>query len=277
MRKEFSAITKTADGTAAPILLVGGKPGSGKETVFIEKMKESLPLKSIVRFEPYNLAPQDVDSGFANSIIDDKLWNALHGSAGSGGVVALFSEIHLAHPDVIAGIAQKINNNKSEDVIFILSCPEPSDLPSDLLGSLKDLRVVQFDSGTHRPVMDEPVYDVSPLHSYRDAAINLSFLNRALEGSHAQEQLDYLTSLLDVTKTLEGGLLGQEAYDRGMDSSVIKGLLDFAKAHKESQNPQALSISASIVEQAMTRRPQSKYFENQPDVKKSAADGPALG
>lgn len=108
------------------------------------------------------------------------------------------------------------------------------------------------------PVMKVEQHEESKLHQYVYFAEFLVNNPSHIDSLIAKDPLDALQRLMSALEGIEGGILGQQACDRGMDQYTIRSLALFSREFFNSENEQARNISKSFI--AMQ---QAHYFDKE--------------
>lgn len=90
-------------------------------------------------------------------------------------------------------------------------------------------------------------HEESELHQYVHYADFLVNYPSHIDNSIAKDPLDALQRLMSALEGIEGGILGQQACDRGMDQYTIRSLASFSREFFNSENDQARKISQSFI------------------------------
>lgn len=278
MSNEFKSTRRNSAGATAPILLVGA-PGSGKETNFLKLMSSvdaGEPL--VLRTNLFTAGLQDVSNPLNEwSATNEAITNIEFSSKDHSFVIAVFDSVDQYHPAVFNDLVQKLSSRKNDNIVYVLSCVKAPEVIESSPGVKDQVQIVQLVSPSVPPVLQVEELDESPFHEYSDKA---SFLAKYPQQINDPKDAQMLTSLADLMKAvegIEGGILGQEACDRGMDGSVIKSLGAFARAFKGSENEMADGIARAVIKELLACHVEPKFIEVNPQQKRPAPDSPTLG
>lgn len=260
----YSSLKKDALGVIAPIGLIGPL-GAGKERHFSELVLSANELlKTPIQFdlsEPHPSAGAAFEKIYAHA--------AEHGAA-----LAVFTGLKFYHPEVIAQLSQALSANTNPNVVCVLGFSDAESIPEGL-ASLP-MQLIQFESVPTEPVMQVEEHEESELHEYGYKAEFLAKYPSHLEQPIADGMLDSLSSLMTALEGVEGGILGQEASDRGMDAWMIKHLSAFARTYKNSENAQAAEISKSYISQMLACQKTPTFSEYGSPKQKAQLDSHGL-
>lgn len=240
----YSTLKKDAIGVIAPIGLIGPL-GSGKERNFSELVLSTNELlKTPIQFDLSAAHPSDPAQTVGAAF--EKIY--AHADE-YGATLAVFTGLKFYRPEVIADLSQALSANTNPNVVCVLGFPDARCIP-ERLASLP-MQFIQYESTPIPPVMQVEEHEESDLHEYGYNAEFLAKYPSHLEQPIADGMLDSLSRLMTALEGVDGGILGQEASDRGMDAWMIKHLSAFARTYKNSENAQAAEISKSYIAQML--------------------------
>lgn len=274
MIKDFKALQRTESGTIAPVLLVGAVANS-KEAYFVELLAQTNPAFKT----PFNARLMDAEpADLGDCSITAEVISKIEAQAQeNGSIAAIFSLTDRYDPVVLGDLVERVNANTNPNILYVFGCEEPTNFPVAILAKMSKFQMVKHELATPMPVMQVEEIDRSPLHRYRDIAIDLAAHDPNLEGPSVQAKLDALSNLIKVMESIEGGIMGQEARDRGMDVSVMKAFGRFSRTFSASGNALAAAFSKSFIAQTLRWHSKPRFFEYQPALKRQEAEGPSLG
>jgi hypothetical protein len=275
MSTEFKSTRVNATGSVTPILLVGGR-GEGKETKFIPLLSYGIGSE-----KPLVLRP----SLFADNLFDPagdpsakELLSKIEVEAkGHSSVIAVFEGIDECLPIVAVELLKGINEKQDGKLICVFSCTKIPDFIENSPAVKSQLQIVQFELPPKQPVLQVHELEESPFHEYGDKAAFLAKYPQRINDPKDAEMLNSLADLMQAIEGIEGGILGQEASDRGMDGSVIQSLAAFSRVFKGSENELADGIARSVIKELLACPVVPKFIEVNPQQHRHEPESPSLG
>ncbi len=250
---------KNKSGVFTPVLLVGAL-GTGKETNFVKSLKNANPSIEIHLIGH----PEDDGAGDISKLTSNKSSTpeATAKIEETGRVAVLYRDIDSYSEDTLSDLVEMIGENKNKDTLFILSCKDTSNLPSSIAPFIQNIHRIDFEIPPKMPVMLVSEHESSELHEYGFNAAFLAKYPAQIEQPIAQGMLTSLSSLMKAMEGVKGGILGQEACDRGMDVFMVKALSAFSREFLNSENDQARAISVSFISQHLACHQDPKFIEH---------------
>jgi hypothetical protein len=278
MSNDFKKTRINASGSIAPILLVG-VVADGKETKFLELISSEAGKEKpfVVETDLFEVSTQEVLDAIPVSTVDGALSKVEASSKEHSSVIAVFTSADECIQRVAIDLLQKITAKENDKVTYVLSCEKiPDFIESD--SNLKNqLQIIQFELPPKPPVLQVHELEESPLHEYCYYADFLAKYPQQINDPKDAQLLNSLADLMKAVEGIEGGILGQEAHDRGMDGSVIQSLAAFSRVFKGSSNELADSIARSVIKELLACPVVPKFTEVNPQKKQPAPDTPSLG
>jgi hypothetical protein len=279
MSTDFKSTRVNANGSIVPILLLG-KAGDGKETKLISILgaENESARPRVVRHDFSDIENEDGNNLKNNWPVTTQVLSEIDALATANkSIVAVFGYVDECSPAAVIDLVNKIIANKNCKITFILSCPKlPEFIESSAL--LKDqLQIVQFELPPVQPVLQVHELEESPFHYYGDQANFLAKYPQQVNDPRDAHLLTSLAELMKAVEGIEGGILGQEAHDRGMDGSVIQALGAFSRAHKGSENALADGIARAVIKELLACPVVPIFTEINPQKKQPEPDSPSLG
>lgn len=127
------------------------------------------------------------------------------------------------------------------------------------------------------PVLKVAQYAKSPLHKHAFKAQFLAVYHDRIDLPSSSAYLDSLSDLASTLQGIEGGALGQEASDRGMDVLTVSALGDFARKFVTSENKQAQSIALAFINLGLHHYHKPSDVADKPRRGNRDIDSPSLG
>jgi hypothetical protein len=274
MSAEFKSPRVNANGSLAPILLVGAvAEGKERKLISILSSDDESKIPFVVKHDFFEIEEDAENKSQSNWPVTTKILSEIDALATANkSMFAVFNYVDECSAATIIDLINKITANKNCKIPFILSC---SKLPEfiERSSSLKDqLQIVQFELPPKPPVLQVNELEESPFHYY---AYQANFLAKYPQQINDPEDAKMLTSLAELMKAvegIEGGILGQEAHERGMDGSVIESLAAFSRAHKGSENELADGIARAVIKELLACPVVPKFIEVNPPQKQPTLD-----
>lgn len=277
MSADFKSTRINANGSVVPILLVGAA-GEGKERKLISILGSEDENSLVIKHDLFAIEEDAENSFQSNWPVTTKVLSEIDAlSTANKSIFAVFNYVDECSANTIIDLINKINANKNCSIPFILSC---SKLPEfiESSSSLKDrLQIVQFELPPKPPVLQVNELEESPFHYYADQAKFLAKYPQQINDPRDAHLLTSLAELMKAVDGIEGGILGQEAHERGMDGSVIESLAAFSRVHKGSENELADGIARAVIKELLACPVVPKFIEVNPQQKQPSHDSPSLG
>lgn len=292
MTIDFKSLKKTSAGMMAPILLIG-PVAQGKERNFADMLsKSNAELKSEFYVDLNHANPIVDENGVNNSSKNIDVLQKIEAKAlEDGAVVAIFPCVETYFPALLRDLVDRINSNQNDNIVFILGCENPSEIESGTLALMTKMNVIKYEGIVLPPVSQVEEIPGSVLHEYRNMANDLMLLDSnklvlrstgiglrdtGADLSQTETRLASLKSFVETLGEIDGGMLGQEAHDRGMDDSVVKALAAFSRAFYNSDNETASHISKSVISQLREFSAVPRFVESSLDKHLIELDNPSL-
>lgn len=127
------------------------------------------------------------------------------------------------------------------------------------------------ESNKYKSVADLPVSkveysDESEMHSYAEYANVLAKYPHLIGDESFKHARDSLERLMEALKDIDGGILGQNACDKGMDLHTIRSLALFSRVYAGSEQEQASRIAKAFITLHL-----ANYQENESKASKEQA------
>ena len=147
----------------------------------------------------------------------------------SPAVVTMFNADRV-NPEIFVDLVKVLTSKDGlpKGLTAVVHASSYPDLLFSSPSTLSKFQVIEYQAVENVPVITEPVHAMSPLHEYKRIANNLTSRRNEMSSEILTENLETLERFVDALNGVEGGSLGIEARERGMDSSVYKALVLFA-------------------------------------------------
>lgn len=106
----------------------------------------------------------------------------------------------------------------------------------------------KYKSAAELPVSNVEYHEESEMHEYADYASVLAKYPHLIGDDSFKHARDSLDRFVVALREIDGGVLGQQAFDRGMDLYTIKALAAFSRVYAGSEHEQASRIARSFIE-----------------------------
>ena len=275
MSTEFKSPRVNATGSVAPILLVGGR-GEGKGTNFIPLLSSGMGSEKPLVLRP-NLFSDNLLDPAGDPSAEDLLSKIEVEAKGHNAVIAVFEGIDECLPIVAVELLKGIGEKVGGKVTCVFSCTKIPDFIENSSAIKSQFQIVQFELPPKQPVLQIHVLEESPFHEYGDNAAFLAKYPQQINDPRGAHLLTSLAELMKAVEGIEGGILGQEAHDRGMDGCVIQALSAFSRAFKGSENELADGIARSVIKELLACPVVPKFIEVNPQQHRHEPESPSLG
>lgn len=279
MSTEFKSPKINAAGSIKPILLVG-VVGEGKETKLLSLLNSKAGNENpfVVDIDLWDVSTGEVFDGMPESYFVNEVFTKIDSAAKEhGSVVALFRFADECTESVGNDFLQRIIARENDKVVYVLSCVKIPEFIENSPENKDHLQVVQFELPPKPPVLQIHEQEESPFHDHAYKAEFLAKYPQQIKDTKDAQMLNQLADLMKAIEGIEGGILGQEASDRGMDGFVIQSLCAFSRAFKGSENELADGIARSVIKEMAACPVVPKFIEVNPKQKQPPADTPSLG
>jgi ribosome-binding protein aMBF1 (putative translation factor) len=102
-------------------------------------------------------------------------------------------------------------------------------------------------SVTDQPVSKVEYHEESEMHEYADYASVLAKYPHLIGDESFKHARDSLDRFVTALKEIDGGILGQQACERGMDLHTVRALATFSRVYAGSEHEQASRIAKSFI------------------------------
>jgi hypothetical protein len=214
------------DGSKKPILLIGpdGRINSFLCTLYGNEYKDRKDI---------NVSQHNLRMSLSRIMTwRDEVFKELRESdANSGNVIASF-DLDGAHPGVLADLLRYISASDNHMPTHLTTIFHASRFPETLLLSpttLSQFQVIEFSAPENYHVLSARIHDTSPLHEYREIATSILKKLNSIDPDELADKLATLERFVDALNEVDGGPLGKEASERGMDASIYGTLTVLAR------------------------------------------------
>ena len=244
MNKNMPEFKLNEHGIRKPVLLIGpeGRTQAFLTSLFGDEYFDrtdikvaNIDLSNVVRdgdlFQSY---PVPKPEGYVEPVVPwlDEEFNKLNQAAKSSpNVVAMFDLERGVLSPVFLDLARFLTS-KNELAPEFTPVIHSARYPEALLRSptlLRNFQVIEYQAPENYLVITEPVHESSPLHEYKMMAADALRHHEQVDAGTLTDTFNTLERFVDALNEVEGGPLGREARERGMDISVYKVLVAFAK------------------------------------------------
>jgi hypothetical protein len=244
MNENMPKLKINADGSRPPLLIIGpeGRHNSFLAAAFGDEYLERTDI-TLLSYDLKGVYPVD----FARpsiplpNYVEETPWleqkfDLINQEIKKSPSVVTMFDADRVDPEIFVDL-MKVLTSKDGLPKGLTAVVHASSYPDLLLRSpsiLSKFQVIEYQAVENVPVITEPLHAMSPLHEYKRIAQNLTTRRNEMNPEMLTENLETLERFVDALNGVEGGPLGIEARERGMDSSVYKALALFADNSESS-------------------------------------------